>query len=111
MMTEQEFWDILYAVPETKPVFYRLYYNEFGQPVTYSMEHLPGNYIEIDALTFARSPGNVRVHGGKLVEIVVTRSQKLVPTQTGTKCHAHDISIVVITEPGTHWSKKTYESN
>lgn len=110
-MTEKEFWEILHDVPKAKPVFFRLYYDESGAPITYTMDDLPGNYIEIDAATFALGPLNVRVRNGKLVEIVTMRSQKLVPGTTGTRCHPRDISIIVTTSPGTQWSKRVYESN
>lgn len=111
MMTEQELLDILYNVPDTKPVFFRLYYDESGNPVTYTMEDLPGNYIEIDAATFALGPLNVRVRNGKLIEIVTMRSQKLVPGITGTKCHSGDVSVIVTTQHNTQWNKRLYESN
>jgi hypothetical protein len=111
MMTEQEFWDILHNVPKTHPVFFRLYYDESGAPITYTMEDLPGNYIEIDAATFALGPLNVRVRNGKLVEIVTLRSQKLVPGAQGTACHPQDVAVIVTTAPATHWNKQLYESN
>lgn len=109
MMTEQEFWDILHNVPKPKPVFFRLYYDESGLPICYTMEDRPGNYIEVDADTYARSPFNVRVNNNKLIEIATSRSQKLVPGNTGTQCHRHDVAVVV-TEHSTPWKKKVYES-
>ena len=111
MMTEKEFWNILHNAPEIKPIFFRLYYDESGKPVTYTMEDLPGNYIEIDAATFDLGPLNVRVRNGKLIEIVTMRSQKLVPGATGTKCHSKDVSIIVTTLHNTQWNKQLYESN
>lgn len=110
-MTEDEFWAVLAAMPEPQPVFYRLYHNQ-GVPVCYSMEHMPGDYVEIDAETFARSPSNVRVRDGKLVEQQWKTTSKLVPSDTGTPCHPEDICIVV--DPRFEhqcWSKKTYETN
>ena len=111
-MTPEEFWDILHAMPEPLPVFYRLYYNEAGQPVCYSMEDLPGNYIDIDAETFALAPANVRVVDHKLRYITVRTSDKLVPGTSGTQCHPQSVAVIV-KENGTHWSKQTYglESN
>ena len=56
MMTPEEFWSILHDIPEPKPIFWRLYYNDAGEPVCYSMEDQPGNYIDIDPETFALAP-------------------------------------------------------
>ena len=111
-MTSEEFWDILHAMPEPKPVFYRLYYNDAGEPVCYSMEDLPGNYIDIDAETFGLAPANVRVVNNKLKYITTRTSDKLVPGVTGTLCHPQSVAVVV-TQNGIPWSKQTYglESN
>jgi len=111
-VTPEEFWNILHAMPEPQPVFWRLYYNDAGLPVCYSMEDLPGNYIDIDAETFARAPDNVRVVDNQLKYITVRTSNKLVPGSTGTQCHPQSVAVVV-KENGIPWSKQTYglESN
>jgi hypothetical protein len=110
-MNAEEFWAILHAMPEPLPVFWRLYYNETGEPIIYSMEHLPGTYIEVDAETYARSPMNVRVQNGKLIELKQA-VRKLMPADTGTPCHPDNVAIVVPeTEPYQRWSMKTYESD
>ena len=93
--------------PDPEPVFYRLYYRDDGTPICYSMEDMPGNYIELDAGTFARRPFNVRVIDGKLKEfqprVVVT---KLRPNAVnGTPCSPVDVAIVVDqTRPHTKWN-------
>ena len=112
MMTPEEFWSILHDIPEPKPIFWRLYYNDAGEPVCYSMEDQPGNYIDIDAETFALAPWNVRVVNGQLKYITTRTSQKIVPSTAGTQCHPQSVTVVV-TQHGTHWSKQTYglESN
>ena len=111
-MTPEEFWDILHSMHEPLPVFWRLYYNDAGEPVCYSMEELPGNYIDIDAETFALAPVNVRVVDRKLKYITTRTSDKLVPGNTGTQCHLQNVAVIV-TQNGTHWSKQIYglESN
>ena len=110
-MQIDEFWSILHAMPEPRPVFYRLYHLD-GVPLFYSMEDLPGTYIEIDAETFSRSPMHVRVRDGRLVESVWRITTRLVPSDTGTACHPDNVAIVVAeTEPHQRWSKQTYETN
>ena len=110
-MNPEEFWAILHAMPEPKPVSWRLYHNETGEPITYSMEDLPGTYIDVDAETYARAPFNVRVRAGQLIELKSAVS-KLMPALTGTPCHLNNVAIVVDeTEPHQRWSMKTHEFN
>ena len=108
-MNAEEFWTILHAMPDPPPVFFRLYYNESGEPITYSMEDLPGTYIDVDAETHARAPMNVRVQAGQLIELK-SAVRRLVPTDTGTACHPNNVAIVVPEdEPHQRWSMKTHE--
>ena len=111
-MTDEEFWKILADVPATEVLHYRLYHDAHGVPLFYSMEDVPGTYIDIDAETFARSHTNMRVRDGKLIEIARTTSTKLIPGDTGTPCDPTDVSMVVSEQqPNIKWSKRTYESN
>ena len=109
-MTDEEFWKALADMPEPKPVFYRLYYDQQGVPLFYSMEDLPGTYIELDQETYAQGASNVRVRDGKLVKLTWQTSSKIVPGTHGTQCHTKDVAIVV-KENGTYWSKQTYEQS
>ena len=111
-MTPEDFWNTLHNMPEPQLVFWRLYYNDSGLPVCYSMEELPGNYIDIDAKTFALAPVNVRVVDRKLKYITTRTSDKLVPGTSGTLCHPQNVAVIV-EQNGTPWSKQTYglESN
>jgi hypothetical protein len=109
-MTPEQFWNILHTVPESHPLFYRLYHDDQGHPLFYSMEDLPGTYIDVDAETYARSPMNVRVRDGQLFELK-SAVRRLVPGETGTPCHPNNVTIVVPTdEPHQRWSMKTNES-
>ena len=104
---EQEFWSILHAIPEVKPVFYRLYYNDDGTPIIYSMEQLSGNYIEVDQETYVLAPFNVRVLDGKLSYIKpIIAVKKLQPSKVnGTACDPRDVCVVVdLNRPHTKWN-------
>ena len=112
-LTPDEFWAILHAMPEPKPVLFRLYYNEDGAPIHYTMEDLPGTYIDVSPETFAIASMNVRVQDGKLIQLAnKTTTKKLVPGDTGTPCHPDNVAIVVTElEPHQRWKIKTYETN
>jgi len=111
-MTLEEFWAILHAPVEVNPIFFRLYYNDDGTLICYSMEDLPHNYIEIDAETYSRSPSNVRVVNGKIKEVKpASLVKKLVPGEDGVLCDPRDVCVVTKSQPNVKWSLKTYESN
>lgn len=110
-MNEQEFWAIMSAPAVTKPVFYRLYHNDDGSPICYSMEELPHNYIELTPEEFHLSPPNVRVINGKMVVIKpASYVKKLTPGNEGIACDPRDVCIVV-NQDQTHinWNIKNYE--
>lgn len=107
-MNEQEFWSIMTApVPAVAPIFYRLYHDSVGNPLFFSMEDLPGNYIEIDRETYINSPLNIRVVDGKVKIMEVPTVNKLVPGNDGVACDPRDVCIIVNnTQPNTKWSLK-----
>lgn len=111
MMTEDQLAKMFQAIPEIKPAIPKLYYNEQGYPIVYTTDTLDGNYIEVDAETFAVASHRVRVVNGELKHIPpAVYIHKLTPSDTGTQCHANDISVVT-KNSGTYWKRKTYESN
>lgn len=108
-----DFWtevERLLDPPGNNKIFYRLYYDDGGSVLFYSMEDLPGNYIDIDLETFRASESRVRVINGKIIPIENT-SSKLVPAGTGVKCHAQDVSVIVDGFPEQPWQMKNYERN
>lgn len=112
-MNEEEFWAILKDVPDPKQIFYRLYYNDAGSPIIYSMEDLPGNYIDVDQSTYVLTPFNVKVIDGKLVYIKpVITVNKLQPSNVGTACDPRDVCIVVNqAHPHVKWTTVNNELN
>jgi hypothetical protein len=112
-MNEKEFWSILQSIPEPMPILYRLYYNDAGSPIIYSMEELPGNYIEVDQQTYVLAPFNVKVLDSKLVYIKpVITVKKLQPSIDGTACNPQDVCIVVNTDqPHVKWTTVSNEIN
>lgn len=108
-------WDELVAIhaalPEPPPVFYRLYYDSEGVPLFYSMEDLPGNYLELTQQQYAQGKSNIRVRDGKIVELTWTTSSKLIPGLTGTPCDPRDVAVVSNSDSATYWSKRTYEQS
>ena len=100
------------APPIIKPEF-RLYYDDKGKVLFYTGDKPEGNYIVIDADTFAQGIPDVRVINGKLstVNSGLVLS-KLVIDSEGTTCVAEDISIIVdetYIEKTNKWKLKTYE--
>lgn len=112
--TEENFWKAwAESPPGPAPVFFRLYYDEHGCPISYSMEDLSGNYIDIDAETYQLSSRNVRVIDGKLVHIKPKKTvSKLIPSTSGTACLIDNVSIVVSEQqPHIKWNIKSNETD
>lgn len=108
-MTPEEFFSIwAQSTPANTTNFYRLYYNDHGEPLFYSMEDLPGNYIDIDQKTYTQAPRNVVVKDGKIIQLSNACSRKLVPNDRGTPCDVRDVCVVTL-ESTVKWSMKTYE--
>jgi hypothetical protein len=110
--TTENFFKVLSEWQDTaqpQMLFYRLYHDQLGQPVCYSMEDLPGNYIEITAEQFAQSSPHVRVIDGKLVLPPAPCPPTLVPSYQGTACAVEDVAVIVAeAQPHTKWKLVTY---
>jgi len=111
-VTPEQLQQLFQTAPEPQAPFFRLYHDDQGHLLFYSMEDRPGTYIEIDQETFARSATNVRVRNGQLVEITWTTTTKLVPGNSGSPCHPDNVAVIVAEDqPHIKWSKRTHESN
>jgi hypothetical protein len=110
-MTENEFRDIWYNTPEPTTVTYRLYHDQQGRLLFYSMEDCPGQWVEIDQEFFARSPSRVRVIQGQVHELEWRRSLKIQPCQAGRPCHPKDVSIIYHQPDAQNWAIISYEQN
>jgi hypothetical protein len=113
--TTENFLQVMstFAWPVPEPVIYKLYYNDNGMPECYSMEDLPGKYIEVDKETYVLAPWNVQVVEGWLHIIQpAIRVKKLCPgAATGTPCHTLDVCVVVTPDqPHTKWNTITNET-
>jgi hypothetical protein len=99
MSTEdnQQEYVIIWEQPKMEPPEFRLYYDVNGAVICYTGDKtMTGNYIVIDAQTFAAARPDVRVIDGRIstssVKAVV---YKLMPDHDeGVKCIAEDISII-----------------
>lgn len=114
MSEAEDFWAEVARLTQPRfeaKVFYRLYHDDEGHPLFYSMEDLPGNYIDIDAETYAQGSSHVRVIDGKLVKTQRKSTvSKLRPGNEGTPCDPQDVCVVVGTDQSHVLWKKTYES-
>ena len=111
-MTPEQLQQLFQAAPAPQAPFFRLYHDDGGNPLFYSMEDRPGTYIEIDQEEYHLNASNVRVRNGKLVEISWQTTFKLVPGDSGSPCHPDNVAVVVAEDqPYIRWSKQTYESN
>ena len=102
-----------YQPIELKQPDFRLYYNDDGSIICYSCENLEGNYVLIDAQTYAECRQDVTIVDGKIETVKpLVLVQKLVESKQGTRCAIDDINIVVSDDYNgetTNWEMKKYE--
>lgn len=115
-MTVKELEDhiVIWEAPKIVPPEFRLYYDDAGKVVTYTCEKLEGNYIVIDAMTFAAARPDVRVIDGRISTVQPHAIiSKLMPDETdGRECALEDISIVISKKDKVKkqkWKLNTYE--
>lgn len=107
MDNTEEDYVITWEAPVIEKPEFRLYYDDRGNVLTYTCEKLEGDYIVIDAMTFAEARPDVRVIDGKLIRAgsaaVISR---LYPSLDGVLCEAEDVSIITDNN-GQYWKLKT----
>jgi hypothetical protein len=81
--------------PEPEQLYYRLYYNDQGQPICYSRHAIAGKFIELTPEQFAIGDMNVDVVDGVLVHRSPPPPPKLRPAASGTACHTDDVTVVI----------------
>lgn len=82
-------------IVETPQIEFRLYYAEDGSVLTYTCDHLEGQYIVIDKQTFAEARPDVKVVNGKVISAISNLIiSKLKPNSVGVATHPEDISVI-----------------
>lgn len=108
------FWQAVSEFSHNPPteIEYRLYYNEHGDPLHYTCEDLPGDYVVVSAEVYAQGRYDCRIVNGQIKYPSQIKYAKLVPGTKGTACYAKDVSIVSNTETDAkHWKLKIYEKD
>lgn len=106
--TTDNFWQVWNQLKPSvaPPLSYRLYYDDQGHVLFYSMDDHPGNYIEIDADLFSRCPSNIKVINDRIHLLDQYTSTKLRPATTGVPCHPLDVCVIVDQDKEhTKWNK------
>ena len=106
----REAYALVPVLPEPR-IEHRVYFDDRGALLFYSMEDLPGNYVVVDAEFFSGSPTNVCFRDGELVVITPDISAKLVPGTHGVSCDDRDISVVRDHGNCLKWTKKYYDQH
>ena len=105
-MSDEEYVIVWEAPVLEKPEF-RLYYDNRGSVLFYTCEKPDGDYIVIDALTYAESRPDIKVVEGRIVKGgASTLSSRLHLDTDGTLCEAEDVSIITEAS-GQYWKLKT----
>ena len=109
-MTLEEFLSAVAPEKPAAPILYRLYYGKKGEPLFFSQEDLPGNYVNLDRETFVSSPINIRVVDGELITVNTAILTKLAPDDDNPDsipCHPRDVCVVVDeSQPHKKWIVK-----
>jgi hypothetical protein len=105
---------IIWEAPTISKPEFRLYYDDLGNVICYTGEKLAeGNYIVIDAITFAEARPDVRVIDGRIVKDSPNATiVRLTLGNSGTLCAVEDLSVIVSKEDDIekqYWKLEPYE--
>ena len=106
---------IIFEAPKIEPPEFRLYYSDTGDVICYtsSKREEGGNYIVIDARTYAEARPDIKIIDGKISTAKPNAVvYKLMPSDDGTACVSEDVSIIApsnFTGDTTNWKLKIYE--
>jgi hypothetical protein len=90
---------------------FRLYYDAEGNPVTYTSEDLPGDYLVVDQDTYAQGRYDIRIIDEEIVPLSDFVSyNKMIPSEDGTACHTNN-ALLIEPESTAFWSTKTYTAD
>lgn len=99
---------IIWEPPVLIPPEFRLYYDEAGKVLFYTCDKPEGNYIVIDAQTYAESRPDVRVVDGRIAQSSATTIARLYPSDSGTLCEREDLSVIT-DQDGQYWKLRINE--
>ena len=108
-------YKVIWEAPALVKPEFRLYYDKKGKVVCYSTENLEGDYLVIDAQTYAEARPDVRVVDGKLSTAKPGQIiSKLSPSDMGITCAADDVAIIVSDDmsyagKSINWKNEVYE--
>ncbi len=109
--TIDELWSLVDQTAAKLPS-YRLYHDDQGYVLYYSMDDLPGKWISITAEQFARADSHVKVVDSKIVPLNRIQFKKLVPADHGINCSTDSVAVVIPDcDSGQKWCLKTYEAD
>lgn len=112
-MSDNDEYVVIWEAPTVIVPEFRLYYDDNGHVVCYTCSKPEGNYIVIDALTYAAARPDIRVIDGKISTVSESMVvSKLMPGDSGVTCASEDMSIIVddsYTDQTIQWKLKTYE--
>jgi len=113
MINDEEKYIIIWEPPVLEKPEFRLYYDDLGKIICYTGEKLEGNYIVVDAMTFAESRQDIRVIDGRIVKDSSNATiVRLTPSDFGHLCATEDLSIIVTNDDAIekqYWKLTVYE--